>query len=469
MGNNLPVPYYFQEEAVMACLDYIKGDSNKPVIVVGPTASGKSLMLAFLATWLNQPILNIVPSKELLEQNYSKLNLMGGTATIYSASMGEKIASELTFATMGSIVEEAAKFKKLGIKIVTVDECHYKVPPSKDSMFMKFIAELKPDKVIGFTATPFFLKNGMEGAELKFLTRMRPCFFKEILHVIPIKTMVEGGFWSPLKYIQHHFDDSGLKLNSSGSDFTRESVEKALQVQGINNNIYLDLKKLVHEKRSILIFMDSVANAKRMAQVLNEKGICTAESVDAKTPAKERARIIKGFRDGSIKVVANVGILTTGFDYPELDCVILGTASNSLAWYYQVVGRGTRIHPEKSDCLVIDYCGNVKRFGQIESLEIIDYPGYGWGVFNNDILLTNTPMGGFKKTKADLDAKVKSTEIIWFGKYNGTRLEELPMSYVEFMLTTFEFKGGRMSKLKKDLQELMERHKALNSQLGLKK
>lgn len=463
MENKLPVPYFFQKEAVDKCIEYINGPSQKPVVVVGPTASGKSLMLAFLASWLGKPILNIVPSKELLEQNFSKLTLMGGTATIYSASMGEKIASELTFATMGSIVSEAKKFKDLGIEIVTVDECHFKVPPDPESMFMKFIRELAPKKVIGFTATPFFLKNSMMGAELKFLTRMRPSYFKEVLHVIPISLMVEGGFWSKLYYEEHHFDESGLKLNSSGSDFTLESVRESVKVQGINNNIYVRVKELVKEGRRILIFMDTVENAIKMSQVLTEKGIAVAANVHAKTPKNLRDQIVSKFRKGEVQVVSNVGILTTGFDYPELDCVILGTASNSLAWYYQVVGRGTRKHANKDHCLIIDFAGNVKRFGRIETLEIIDHPGFGWGVFNNDILLTNTPMAGLKRTKADLNKSGGNSDTIWFGKFKGEKLENLPVWYIDYLLKpdSFQNPSNSIKKLQQQLRVLVAKNNTI--------
>lgn len=459
MDHNLPTPRFYQSEVVTACLEFIRDKKSKrrAGLIVAPTASGKSLMLAFLAKELNQPILNIVPSKELLEQNYGKLILLGGTATIYSASMGQKVVSELTFATIGSIYAAARLFKDMGVKYVTVDECHAGVPPDPNSQFMKFINELAPEKVIGFTATPFYLKSGMAGAELKFLTRMRPVFFSKVLHVIPIKLMTETGFWAKLNYQEYEFDESGLIINTTGSDFTQESVIQAMKIQGVNNNIYIEAKRRIQEERKILIFMDCVENAIKMAEVLSK--FAKTGCVHAKTPKKERDRIISGFRSGKIQVVTNVGVLTTGFDYPELDCIIVGTATNSLALYYQIVGRGTRPHPDKKDCLIIDFGGNIRRFGYMETLEIIDYPGYGWGVFNNDILLTNTPMNGFRKTKQYLDnlAANPPTEM-WFGKFKGTNIMNLPMWYVEYLLTDKKYQGDRnprMSSLIEQLRQLV--------------
>jgi DNA repair protein RadD len=188
--------------------------------------------------------------------------------------------------------------------------------------------------------------------------------------------------------------------------------------------------------------MDSVANAERMHQYIPGSAV-----VFGKTPKKERESSINGFKDGSIDVLLNVSCLTTGFDVPEMDAIILGSATNSLALYYQMIGRGVRIHPNKDHCLIIDYLGNVNRFGVVETLEIIDYEYSGWGIFNNGILLSNTPMGGLKKTKEDLridflnKEKKKNKEklpdviLMPFGKHKGLPIESVPISYLKFILT----------------------------------
>jgi len=73
---------------------------------------------------------------------------------------------------------------------------------------------------------------------------------------------------------------------------------------------------------------------------------------------------------GKIKVLVNSGVLTTGFDYPELDTVIMGRDTMSLALYYQIVGRSIRIHPNKKEAYIVDMCKNVDRFGKVEDLVI---------------------------------------------------------------------------------------------------
>ena len=94
---------------------------------------------------------------------------------------------------------------------------------------------------------------------------------------------------------------------------------------------------------------------------------------------RERADIISRFRQGKIRVIFNVRVLSTGFDYTGIDCIVLGISTASIALYYQVVGRGTRIDPNKKDCLIIDLGGNVERFGKVEDLTF--EKGKQWRMF----------------------------------------------------------------------------------------
>ena len=90
------------------------------------------------------------------------------------------------------------------------------------------------------------------------------------------------------------------------------------------------------------------------------------------TPVKERAQILSNFKSGNIKVVANVGVLTTGFDHPELDTIVMARPTMSLALWYQIVGRAIRPHPQKKESWIADLCGNIQRFGRVEDLHLYE-------------------------------------------------------------------------------------------------
>jgi DNA repair protein RadD len=118
-----------------------------------------------------------------------------------------------------------------------------------------------------------------------------------------------------------------------------------------------------------------------------------AVMVSAETPDAERDRILKEFRAGKIRVVANVGVLTTGFDYPELDTVVLARPTMSLGLYYQMVGRGIRPHLSKASAMIVDMVGLMEQFGKVEDLRIECDKKKLYYVASNGKPLTNVVFG----------------------------------------------------------------------------
>jgi DNA repair protein RadD len=135
------------------------------------------------------------------------------------------------------------------------------------------------------------------------------------------------------------------------------------------------------------VFVPTIQEADQIS-----KKIPGAQSVSSLTPKKERDTIINSFKNRDTHVVINVGILTTGFDYPELDTIILGRSTMSFALYYQMVGRGVRIHDNKTKTEVIDLSENFSRFGKVEEFTIEFLEGYGWGLFKGESLISNYPI-----------------------------------------------------------------------------
>lgn len=453
----------YQEKAVNTIMDYINGPSKKPVAASLPTGSGKSVVLGETVRRSNNKAIVLQPNKELLEQNVAKAMALGVDGIgIYSASAGSKeIGESLTYSTLGSIKDKAKDFKAQGYNMVLIDECHHGTNWGKGgSMFKSFIKEFAPKKVIGVSATCYRLHSNMTGSKLKMLNRMHPSYFKDIIHVTQVKELLDGGYLTPTSYETHEFDESGLLLNSSGAEFNEDSVRSAIKTQGINNNIYLRVMELQKKGyTSILVFVDSVANAKKFADVVPNSACLSAE-----TPTKERTRIVQEFKAGIINTVFNVKILTTGFDYEALQVVIMGYPTMSMGLYTQIGGRLSRIFPGKAEGLFIDYCNNVKRFGKIEEQEVIDFEDHGWGVFTGDErLVTGTYIsGGYTVTKDDLRNKAKGlvveTKTLWFGKYSGKSLEEvlkIDPGYLTYMLNNFDFKGDKMQALKRSIQATM--------------
>ena len=427
----------YQESAVDACMEYIDSKEKRPGVVVAPTAAGKSWIIAEIATRYPDQILVLQPSVELLFQNHDKFTFLGGEASLYSDSAKSKEIGHVTYGILASVKKKAKEFREKGVKLLIIDECHFGIDPKADSMFKKFVEELKPKKVIGLTATPFRLKTNGQGARLVMLNRMKPGYFRHFIHVTQIQEMIDRGFWCPSSDEMWEMDEDKLVLNSKGTEFTDKSIIEAVKANGINNSIFLRIRELLRNNRrkSILVFVDSVDTAETFC-----KHVPGSEFVHGKLSDKKRASIIQGFKSGDIPVVFNYGVLTTGFDHPELDCIIVGRPTNSLALFYQIYGRGVRISEGKEDFLFIDYCNNFKRLGHPRDLVIEDFPGHGWNVFNKDRLVSTVYLDAPPVTKKDLEEENDNIDydmVFPFGKFKDKKVSTICKSkpwYIDFLL-----------------------------------
>lgn len=451
----------YQKEAVDAGLKFLTGRSKKPGIIVAPCGAGKSLLISKIAHEINRPTLVLQPSKEILEQNYAKAVSFGSEPTIYSASCGVKELSAMTYATLKSIKKDVARLKDTGIDTLLIDECHSGYSPEEGSEFMEFMSEFPEAKVLGFTATPCRLRaysSMLEGnySKLNMLTKDEHNFFKKLVHVIQIQELTSQGFWCPLKYERWSFDESALMLNSTGAEYTNESIKESIVRNGLNNSIYKRLLQLMNERKAILVCMDSIESCNRISEFMNARMGAITGVVTSLTTKKKREQIISDFKEGKLKVVFNYSTLATGFDFPELDCVMFGRPTFSYSTYYQILGRAVRIHPDKKEALIIDCCDNMRRFGRIEDLTIEQFPSKGWCMFAGNQLLSNIRMGDII-TKDEIlrrAASLKSVNgdgrreddldsiIMWFGKYEGIRFKDIPVSYFRFLAENMAVKPG---------------------------
>lgn len=447
-------PRKYQIEPIKVCVDFFNRESN-PSIAVMPTAWGKSFLIAKVAESVKDNLLVLQPSKELLEQNISKFHLLGGRASIYSASFGSKRISSTTYATIGSIKSIGKRFKEMGFTKMIVDEADQY--PRSEGMFGQFIKDSEIKKCLGVTATPLKLQSNMDAygnqfSKLVMLTSnsKKGRFYKDIISVSQIQEIIKLGYWSKLHYEQYILDETGLKYNSTKADFTEESIKKIYESNDIQGKI---IQKIIDlpDRKSILVFVPSIQDALEL--VRRTPG---SAAVYSGMPDADRTRITTGFKNLSIRVVYNVNIFSVGFDHPRLDCIIDGYPTGSLTRYYQRLGRGTRIHPEKEDCLIVDFSGNVKRFGRIEHFHYVK-EGSLWKLYGeNDNLLSGIPLheiGMHKKPSAATLSAVNTGDMIMpFGKYKGLAVSQIPSGYRSWMLKEFNWEERN-----KNLKAALER------------
>ncbi len=453
-----------QKVAVDKIDNFITNSKKNHGIFVYPTSFGKSLVIANIASkYPEKYFINVTNSKELLKQNYEKYISYGFEANICSASLGEVGVGKVTFATIGTVVKFVDFFKDKDV-IILDDECQE--GSASGSQLHSFVKQLKSYKLAGVTATPFRLSQGMEGTSLKMMNRDRKCIYKSIEDVVQISEVVEQNYWSKLIYDVKNVDEEDLKLNTSGTEFTDDSIQKFKEVNDINNRLIQEIQDLISKgRRSILVSVPFISDAQEISSKLD---ICRA--VYSGMDTKDRDKIINDFKSLKLKVVVQCRILSVGFDHPELDAIIMAKPTNSLTFYYQYLGRGVRIHPDKKDCVVVDFSGNFRRFGKIETLSIENSDlTKGWAVFNEDMLLSNYPLNtNNRPTKKSLLAKLKREQdktslneddsLFYFGKYKDKKVSDVMKenkSYLTWLLDQKDFNwyGENGRKLKQSIQK----------------
>lgn len=357
----------YQREAVQRVIQHFRG-SDDPAVVVLPTGSGKSLVIAELARLARGRVLVLAHVRELVEQNHAKYLAYGLQADIFSAGLKRRESGrQVVFGSVQSVVRHLDAVSDTEARygpftLLVIDECH-RVSLEQDSSYRKVIEHLRSRnprlKVLGLTATPYRLGQGfiyyrhyhgmVRGEEGAFF---RDCVFEQ-----PLRLMVRQGFLcEPVKVdaAVAHYDFSSLVPGGSGL-FREEEVNRIVSGNRATPGIIADVIEHARQRQGVMIFAASVPHAQEIMGYLPTEG---SALVTGNTDGEERTRLIEAFKARHIKFLVNVSVLTTGFDAPHVDLIAILRPTESVGLYQQIVGRGLRLSPGKSDCLVLDYAGN---------------------------------------------------------------------------------------------------------------
>ena len=357
----------YQTEAVMSVFTYFAANSGNPVVAM-PTGTGKSVVLAmFLQSvykhYQGQRVMMLTHVKELIQQNYEKLVSLwpGAPVGLYSAGLKKKeFNMPITFAGIGSVAKRAKLFGK--IDLVVIDEAHL-VSPSEETTYRKFLDDLltvNPNmKVIGLTATPWRLGQGHITRDGIFTD---VCF--DITGMVAFNRLIEEGFLCPVipRATMQVLDTEGVHMR--GGEFIASELQAAVNKQEVTAAALREVMELAHDRNHWLVFASGVEHAKNIANMLNDMDI-SAIAIHSEMGDTARDEAIAGFKSGKYRAAVNNNVLTTGFDFPAIDCIIMLRPTQSTVLWVQMLGRGTRPFPGKLNCLVLDFAGNTKRLGPI--------------------------------------------------------------------------------------------------------
>ena len=358
----------YQQRAIDQLYEWFGAHKGNPCLVL-PTGAGKSHIVAALCkdalqSWPETRVLMLTHVKELLEQNAEKMRQHWPNAPlgIYSASMRKKQLGEpITFAGIQSVRNRSAQ---LGfIDLVVVDECHL-ISHKDEGAYRSLIGDLTAInprlRVIGLTATPWRLGHGRidEGDAL----------FDDLIEPVSIEELVYKGFLSPLRSKLTKAKLSTEGVHKRGGEYIESELQKAVDTTDQNHAVVREVIALSEGRKRWLFFCAGVDHSLHIRDALRTYGI-VAETVHGGTPPAERERIIADYRAGKIQALTNANVLTTGFDAPEIDLIAMLRPTLSPTLYVQMAGRGMRIAPGKTDCMVLDFAGVVATHGPITAVQ----------------------------------------------------------------------------------------------------
>lgn len=368
----------YQQEAVQAVYRYLREHDDSPVVVI-PTGGGKTPVMATICRdavklWQGR-VLVLAHVKELLEQTANKLRevcpevLFG----VYSAGLGRReTRQDVIVAGIQSVYKRA---RELGpFDLVLVDECHL-IPPDGEGMYRQFLGEVRETsphlRVVGLTATPFRLKSGLICSPDHFLNAI--CF------EIGVRELIRDGYLSPLitKAGAAHADTSRVTVRAG--EFVADEVEAVMDSKELVEAACQEIVERTGDRKACLIFASGISHGRHVCRVLHAQHGIECGFICGDTPDAERNELLARFRGcvteslfarDPLKYLCNVNVLTTGFDAPHVDCIVLLRPTMSPGLFYQMAGRGFRTYPGKRNCLVLDFGGNVLRHGPVDQLQI---------------------------------------------------------------------------------------------------
>lgn len=368
----------YQQAAIDELYGYLRTHDDNPCVVI-PTAGGKTPLMATVCrdavgTWAGR-VLILAHVKELLQQSVDKLRLICPEIKVgvYSAGLRRRdTAQAVIVASIQSIYQRACELD--AFDLILVDEAHL-IPADGEGMYRSFLADARKVnphvRVIGFTATPFRLKTGTICGPENILNAI--CF------EVGVKELIVQGFLCPLITKNGITKADTSRLHVREGEYVANEVEDLMDQDGLVEAACGEIVGYSADRHAVLIFAAGVEHGRHIVRVLADSHGIECGFVCGDTPAGERDELLARFRGDlggglfprkPLKYLCNVNVLTTGFDAPTIDCVVLLRPTLSSGLYYQMVGRGFRLDSGKANCLVLDFAGNVLRHGPVDQLRV---------------------------------------------------------------------------------------------------
>jgi len=334
----------YQQEAV-EIIEFMEAGENR--LIVLPCGTGKTVIFSSVAAKAKGKVLIIVPSKELRVQGIDKLKKLDPNCDVGSVQANiNEFDHSVVLATRQSLSHKKStrleKMIALGeFEYAIFDEVHMGIDQIK-----LILSKLNKDiKICGFTATPYSDK-------LKDI-------FDEVSYGKTILEMIKSGYLCEPRAFQIQTDQDISNVKTIAGEFNQKSLQDEIDTPQRNKQIVDAYKKYARDREHTVIFTAGIEHSNNIMNAFIADGI-KCRTVNSKTDKDDRSELLDAFSKGKFPVITNCNILTTGWDMEALNCIILASPTKSKTKYVQMIGRGLRIDPGKSDCLILDMKDTIK-------------------------------------------------------------------------------------------------------------
>jgi len=361
---------WYQAEAIEAAYCYLRERPGRNPCVVLPTGAGKTPVLATICNdavskWGGR-VLVVSHVKELVEQSaetlrrwYPKLDV-----GVYSAGIGKRDKhNAVVVASIQSVYDKSLEMcGTMPFNLVLVDEAH-RIPLVDNGMYRTLISHLEAAnpkvRVIGLTATNYRTNGGYVTGDDYILN--------DVCYEVGVRELISQGYLSRLTSKEANKTADLSEVHVARGEFVDSEMTEALEE--IIESATDEIIQSASDRKSVLLFCAGVEHMNHVIERIRDKGH-ECYGITGTTSKDDREELIGWFKSGRLKFLANVNVLTEGFDAPNVDLVCLLRATLSSGLYYQMVGRGLRTAAGKADCKVLDFGQNVERHGPIDAMVI---------------------------------------------------------------------------------------------------
>ncbi|MEC8379849.1 MAG: DEAD/DEAH box helicase [Myxococcota bacterium] len=338
----------YQIEAIESALA-ARRQGHRRLLICLPTGAGKTVIFSELCRIAKGHVLVLAHREELLFQARDKILRTAQYSFQVDIEQADLRASQEAKVVVASIRSlRAERLMRLNnahnFSLIIYDECHH-AAADDNKRILQELGCFDPNwsgTLIGFTATA----NRADGIGLGEI-------FELIVYQRNILEMIHDDYLVPLRGYRVNTNVELHQILKNTGRYSQEELAEAVDIESRNVLVARAIQELARDRRTI-VFCVTVVHAINVAKALNAIGLPAAPVYGAMESDK-RASTLKSFREGRLMTLTNVGVLTEGFDDPGVSCIAMARPTRSEALYAQCVGRGARLAPNKTDCLVLDF------------------------------------------------------------------------------------------------------------------